>query len=186
MHSFGGLVGSCAVKGLLSKDQSNGKGVVSLVYLAAGIPMEGMSFMDATGGNHASWCRLVNVDGSDSAPVPNTSIWCAPDKDGVDPGQLFFADCDDATREEAVKRLSYWSEGNMWSKATFAAWQEVESNYLMCTEDQGLPFAQQQMMTQIPRGKWKLVEQIEAGHSPFLSKPEETVKFVRRCCGEEV
>ncbi|KAK5172358.1 uncharacterized protein LTR77_003997 [Saxophila tyrrhenica] len=186
MHSYGGLVGSCASKGLLPADQPNGKGVVGLVYLCAGVPMEGYSFIQGVGGQHFPWMTLINAEDPSAEAIPNTGIWIWPTGNGTDPGQLFFQDCDAATREEAVKRLGYWSEGCMWTPATFTAWQEIESNYLITLEDVGLPAEQQEMMTQIPGGKWKRVEKIATGHSPFLSKPDETVAFVRQCCGEEV
>lgn len=186
MHSFGGLVGNCGSKGLLPKDTENGKGVVGMVYMCAGVPIEGMSFMDGSGGNHFPWTRLVGED-----PQPNSGIFMFCDNNGADPEKLFFHDCEAEVRAEAVKRLQYWSEGCLWSKATFAAWKEVESHYLICTDDQsGLSVEMQEMMTKMGdaggSGKWKFVEKVEASHSPFLSKPEETIRFVRKCCGEEV
>ena len=177
MHSYGGFVGNCAPKGLLPADTENGKGVVGMVHICAGAPLEGMSMMDATGGTNFPWAILIGDD-----PKPNTGIFmfCK------DPGDLFFHDCEPEVREEAVQRLRYWSEGCMWSKATFAAQTHVESHFLMCTEDHGMPPAMQEMITQMPGGKWKFVEKIATSHSPFLSRPEETVRFVRKCCGEDL
>lgn len=186
VHSYGGLVGNCAAKGLLPKDTENGKGVVGMVYMCAGVAIEGMSFMDGSGGNYFPWTRLVGED-----PKPNGGIFMFCDGNGAEPGKLFFHDCEEAVREEAIRRLEFWSEGCLWSKATFAVWKEVESHYLVCTDDQsGLSVEMQEMMTTMGKadgsGKWKFVERLEAGHSPFLSKPEETVRFVRKCCGEDV
>jgi pimeloyl-ACP methyl ester carboxylesterase len=189
MHSFGGLVGNCACKGLLPSDQPNGKGVVALVHLCAGVPLEGMSMMDGAGGQTLPWWRLIDPNGKEPA-VPNSGVWLWVDGNGTDPGNLFFHDCSPEEKAEAVRRLQYFSEGCTWSKATYAAWKHVESNFLICTEDHAMPPMMQEAMPTMGDAEgiktWKRVERIAASHSPFMSMPQETTNFVRRCCGEEL
>ena len=38
----------------------------------------------------------------------------------------------------------------------------------------------------IGKGARVVIESVEAGHSPFLSKPEEVVRWIRRAAGEDV
>ena len=179
MHSFGGLTGSSACKGLRPQDQANGKGVVSLVYLCAGVPIEGVSMLGGTGGAHPPWARLMGE--------PNTGIFMFCDNPPFQPKELFYNDCTPEIAAEATQKLEYWSEGCMWSPCLYTAWMEIESNYLVCELDQALPPQLQEFMVTMEEGKglWRRVERVRAGHSPFLSTVEETAGFIRRCAGEE-
>jgi hypothetical protein len=58
VHSYGGLVGSAASKGLSkSEREAEGKegGIVGLVWIAAFIPKEGDSLLHLVGGTHPAW-----------------------------------------------------------------------------------------------------------------------------------
>jgi pimeloyl-ACP methyl ester carboxylesterase len=48
-----------------------------------------------------------------------------------------------------------------------AAWQQVPSTYLVCTEDRGTPPSRQR---EFARRAGAVVE-VDAGHHPFLSRP---------------
>jgi pimeloyl-ACP methyl ester carboxylesterase len=48
-----------------------------------------------------------------------------------------------------------------------AAWQEVSSTYLACTQDRGTPIDRQREFA----ARAGTVVEIDAGHHPFLSQP---------------
>lgn len=53
------------------------------------------------------------------------------------------------------------------------------------TKDAAIPLPTQQMMVeQVAKGIPISTETVDAGHSPFLSKPEETAMAIRRAAGE--
>lgn len=70
---------------------------------------------------------------------------------------------------------------------TYAAWKDVPSAYLYCTRDQAIPFAVQKLMVeQTGKGYGIRTEILDASHSPFISKPEETALAIRRAAGKKV
>lgn len=74
------------------------------------------------------------------------------------------------------------------SPATAASWKTIPTAYLVCELDRAIPLQAQLAMTDAVRdaGAQIEVERIEAGHSPFLSKVGETVRWVRGVAGEEL
>lgn len=61
----------------------------------------------------------------------------------------------------------------------------IPSAYLVCEEDQAIPYQAQEGMIAGVQGKnpkaFDIVEKIKASHSPFLSQPETTAKFLEKC-----
>ena len=173
MHSLGGFTGSAAVQGLSIHDRNGLAGITSLVYLCAFVADEGISVLSANGGSHAPFVRSLGQSG-----------WLAADNPPSTPHEIFYSDLPREIQEANVNRLRLFSEGACHTPNPYAAWKHVESNYLICELDQAIPAQMQEMMLGQPGGKWKRVEKMEAAHSPFISKPEETAVFVRRCAGE--
>lgn len=180
MHSLGGVIGTAACEGYLPKDQSNGKGVVSLIYLAAFVATVGGSCWSAKGGAHAPWI--------DTTGEPGTGVYMFPRNDETwDPREVFYNACSAEQKEAAwamCKRNH--SEDVYHATVDYAAWREVESNYLLCEVDIAIPVEYQEAMSSHEGGKWKNVERVKADHAPFLSRPAETLAFVRRCVGQGV
>jgi pimeloyl-ACP methyl ester carboxylesterase len=179
MHSYGGIVGTCASEGFRPEDQASGKGIVSLVYLCAFALDKGVPLLAPNGGKHASWIRPLGAE-------LNTGIFLSWDNPPYTPEEVFYNDVEPAMAEEAVKRLRLFSEDTCHCPVTYAAWKEIESNYLVCELDKAVPPEAEEAMANLSGGKWKRVEKIKAGHSPFLSRPNETAEFVRRCAGEDL
>ena len=55
-----------------------------------------------------------------------------------------------------------------------AAWQEIPTTYLVCARDRGTPARRQRDFAR----KADTVVEIDAGHHPFLSRPEEVRDLV--------
>jgi len=67
------------------------------------------------------------------------------------------------------------------SPAAAPAWAEASFSgrlaFLRCTQDQALPPFLQDMFVNKSGAQWD-VKEIEAGHSPWASKPADVVKYV--------
>jgi len=67
-------------------------------------------------------------------------------------------------------------------KSTGAAWLAIPWSYLLCELDQAIPiFAQEAMVGAAQEtGSNMETERVKASHSPFLSKPDAVVAYLRR------
>ena len=107
---------------------------------------------------------------ADREPAP----WLDPGEDGtigVHPEairELFLQDCDEATIEGALARLTRQSIVPFTQAPRAVAWREKPTTYIVCTEDLATPAEVQRGRV---RGDARTVE-FEAGHHPFLSRPE--------------
>jgi pimeloyl-ACP methyl ester carboxylesterase len=145
-HSYGGMVISLA-----AADEPR---VAHLVYLCAFVPDSGQSLIDAGGGKPSPWIQ--------SDEQGNT--W-------PDPAQtenLFFNDCDPATRQWARQQIARQPLGPYVEPVPNPAWRKIPSTYVVCTLDQALPA---QLQRDVMAKRTTHVVELNAGHSPFLSQP---------------
>jgi hypothetical protein len=65
---------------------------------------------------------------------------------------------------------------------------KIPSSYLLCVDDFAIPLAVQQLMVDRAQRKGASIEteKIQAGHSPWLVRPDEVVAHIRKQAGEEV
>jgi pimeloyl-ACP methyl ester carboxylesterase len=146
-HSYGGIPVTVAAAG---RDD-----VTRLVYLAAAVPDAGESgaALFEAAGIEAAW--LV---------VEGDRMWADP----ATAAEVFFADCDRETQREAVARLRPMSTAPHGFPAPAAAWHEIPSTYVVCSQDRALsPDAQRNFLA--PR-TGETVE-LPTSHSPFYSQP---------------
>jgi pimeloyl-ACP methyl ester carboxylesterase len=177
VHSYGGAVGCSAVKGLTRPKQDNTSPktettghVIGIASMASGFGPSGMTFADALGGKlPPSW----NVD-----EETGFAVILAP------PRETFYHDL-------PVEEGEYWV-GKITKQAarpfmhpegrehSYAGWMDVPVWYLATTVDQALPYEAQKHMVQMARdaGGDVTVREVESSHSPMLSKPLETAKFI--------
>lgn len=59
----------------------------------------------------------------------------------------------------------------------YAGYRHGPSAYLVCTKDQAIGVEPQEVMSS---DGFDFVERVEADHSPFLSRPQETADFIKR------
>jgi pimeloyl-ACP methyl ester carboxylesterase len=106
--------------------------------------------------------------------------WLDPSEDGtigVHPDlirEFFLQDCDADTTEEAVARLTRQSLAPFGQAPSRVGWRERPTTYIVCTEDLATPADVQRGRV---RGDARVVE-FEAGHHPFLSRPEDFAKAI--------
>ncbi|MFF7247468.1 alpha/beta fold hydrolase [Embleya sp. NPDC008237] len=146
-HSYGGMVVTEAAAGLAS--------VRRLVYVTSVMPEPGETLADFAGAEPAPWMEVGN-DGTISAR-PETAA------------EVFLQGCDDpAIVAEAVRRLVPQSMAAFGQSPAAAAWRNVPSTYVVCTEDRGSSVAwQRERATRADH-----VIEIPTDHHPFLSRPQ--------------
>jgi pimeloyl-ACP methyl ester carboxylesterase len=172
VHSYGGLVGSSAIKDLTlpkegftpSTDQGH---VVGLIMMATGFAKTGFSFIDGLGGKPPpSW----KIDPSGFAEIT------------VDTRELFYHDLPVEEGNYWVSKLKKQSlkplmEGG---EDVYACWTEVPVWYLATTEDKALPIEAQRYFVQGAKdgGADVTIREVASSHSCMLSKPKETADLI--------
>jgi pimeloyl-ACP methyl ester carboxylesterase len=146
-HSYGGIVTAEAAAGVAA--------VRHLLLISSYLPEVGQSLSE------------FGEDG----PAPFLDVDPEAGTFGVRPELLvdtFLQDCDAEVREQAAARLARQSVRVTGEGVGAAAWHDVPSTYLVCALDRGTPARSQR---EYARRAGRVVE-IEAGHHPFLSRPE--------------
>lgn len=146
-HSYGGMVAAEAAAGIES--------VRHLVLISSYLPEVGQSLADFSG------------DG----PAPFLDADLDAGTFGVRPELLastFLQDCDpdiqaDAARHVARQSLSVTGQG-----VGAAAWKDLPSTYVVCSQDMGTPARLQREFAR----KADHVVEMDTGHHPFLSQPD--------------
>jgi pimeloyl-ACP methyl ester carboxylesterase len=150
-HSYGGMV--------ITEAGADDR-VTRLLYVTSVMPEAGQSQADLIGAEPAPWL-LPGDDGTV----------------GVDPAlirQFFLQDCDDATTDEALARLTRQSLLPFTQPPRQIAWQQKPATYFVCTEDLATPAEVQRRRV---KDNVRPVE-FQAGHHPFLSRPEEFAESI--------
>lgn len=185
MHSYGGMVGSEACRGVAkTKRQGPAGGVLGLIYCCAFMVHEGrfvlrsrvtggdsrikslstgVSLMDAIGGKSPPW---FTYDPKDSNKIT------VEDKMAV---EVFYNDLASEHATEVARTLKHHSLATFESKLTYAAWNHIPATYILCTKDNAIPIAGQEAMVEGARISGAQVEtvRLKASHSPFYSVPED-------------
>lgn len=100
--------------------------------------------------------------------------------------RTFYNDLPVAEQEAWLAKVRPHAYATMTAKAPAAAWKEIPTSYLVCENDLAIPVFAQEGMTEMARGMGGEVEvtRVKSGHSPFLSIPEEVVRWLRGVAGE--
>jgi pimeloyl-ACP methyl ester carboxylesterase len=144
-HSYGGVV---------ITEAGADERVTQLLYVTSVMPDAGQSQAELIGSEPAPWLQ----------PADDGTI-------GVDPAlirELFLQDCDEATIEQALARLTRQSLAPFTQAPRQIAWRQKPATYFVCTEDLATPAAAQRTRV---RGDARLID-FPAGHHPFLSRPD--------------
>lgn len=176
VHSYGGHVGSSAIKGLAEKhhdgspppDASSSGHVIGLAMMATGFSITGMSFLEMTGGS----------------PPP---FWIADTETGfatlvADVRDLFYHDLPEKEGTLWARRLTKHSlkslaEGGEYA---YAGWKDVPCWFLVTLEDHALPAQAQKLFVKTAQddGADVTMREVKSSHSPMLSHPGGAVDFI--------
>ncbi|KAH7089541.1 Alpha/beta hydrolase fold-1 [Paraphoma chrysanthemicola] len=165
VHSWGGIVAGTGFVGLGKKErEAEGKkgGLIRVGYLAAFIVPEGVSLMDAIGGSPPPW-----FDVKEPYVYP------------TDPA-IFYNDLPIAEQQKHFAKIESQTYAVFHDKTKHASWRQIPTSYLLCEDDLAIPSFAQTGMTQAVKDAGAEIEvhRIKAGHSPFLSKVDETVDWI--------
>ncbi|PGH30940.1 hypothetical protein GX50_06297 [[Emmonsia] crescens] len=164
MHSYGGFVGSESAKGLLKKDrlaQSKAGGIVHLVYLA-GLPgIEGEILVE----NVPEWVKFQG----EWTTVENAQ-------------EIFYNDLPSSMVDELAAKLLPHAASIYTHPLAYAGYKYVPTTYLLCTQDQALPFKVQKAIVASAHGLMR-TEICDAGHFCMLSMPERVTNVIIKAAG---
>lgn len=144
-HSYGGVVVTEAATGL---DR-----VQRLVYVTAFAPDAGESLLDQITYGPLEWI----------VPAGEGLLGVAEER----ARDLFYADVDPAEAERAQARLRPQAAASFGQPVQAAAWRDVPSTYLVCTEDRCIPPDAQRTWS----ARASETVELATGHSPFLARP---------------
>ncbi|GAA1997381.1 alpha/beta hydrolase [Nakamurella flavida] len=145
-HSYGGIVTAEAAAGI--------DAVRHLVLVSSYLPEIGQSLGDFGG----------------EAPAPFLDVDPVAGTFGVRPDllvQTFLQDCGPDIRASGADHLARQSVQVIGQGVAAAAWHQVPTTYLVCTQDRGTPVDRQH---EFARRADRVVE-LDTGHHPFLSQP---------------
>ena len=177
-HSWGGHVASEAIReDLYAKNMSSGdspqKGTIHLMYLSAWLLEVGQSpaqaFFESGLPTPSKMDLGMNEDGS--AWVKN-------------PLEALYNDVEIERAEELAKKdvMYHWPEIRV--KGTHAAWKDIPTTFVHCTQDASMSLGLQKDMVQnaIESGGSTDIttESCDSGHCPFISMPSEVIRIVEK------
>ncbi|KAJ5380044.1 uncharacterized protein N7496_002472 [Penicillium cataractarum] len=159
-HSYGGMVGAGAVKGLgYAERQNAGKtgGVIMLVYMAAFVAKSGTSLLDMLGGNWLPWMKL---DGN----------YCRAEE----AAEICYNDLSPQEQEKWSSRIVHTSRAVFEDRVAHEPWHNLPCMYLFCEDDKAIPLAVQESMASL-LGEYSQFR-CSSSHSPFLSMPDKVAE----------
>jgi pimeloyl-ACP methyl ester carboxylesterase len=175
VHSYGGVVGSSAVKGFTqqSSDKSSATDtktgrVIGLFMVATGYFYVGLSFLEALGGKPPpTW----------EADYENNLMTIC-----VDPIDMLYHDLPEEEAKEWVGKLTpnALTSSTSGYEVSYEGWKDVPSWLIMTKEDRAFPFEAQKMVFRAAEkaGAQVTKREIASSHSPMLSKPGELADFL--------
>lgn len=174
-HSYGGMVGNSAIKGLTQPDFTETQNqisttgyVIGLILIASGFTLSGLAFMDPFFGHPPPSWRVNNETGYAELVTS--------------PRELFYHDLPADEAEFWVSQLTTQSLKALFEggEYTYAGWRDVPVWYIGTVEDRGLPVVVQRINIGMAKEIGGRVEhrELQTSHSPFLSQPEMTVMIM--------
>lgn len=172
MHSYGGIVGSSAVKGLSRKERvAEGKagGVTQLVYFSAYMLREGQNCLDivSTFGFNDLLRQVIDFN-ADGTCLPN------------DPKTGLFAGLSPEDYQEQLDFMVPFASGGFEGRATYAAWKDIPSTYIYSTKDMWTPTVYQDLFLKQAEedGVQVRVEKFDVAHAMQAEDPQGIVRVV--------
>lgn len=172
VHSYGGIPASGASYGLSKKSREReGKktAVLGMIYMSAFVVPEEQSLIEYLGGSHPPYL-LKDSPSQGLSTVDN-------------PETVLYNDVPSSLASELAASLKPHAILAFESPAPATSWKEPDYAgkiaFVKCMIDQALPSFLQDMFIEKSGVQW-IVKNIEAGHSPWASKPAEIVNELQR------
>ncbi|KAF4951700.1 hypothetical protein FSARC_12851 [Fusarium sarcochroum] len=169
-HSYGGIPGTQSLSKLSRKvREAQGKqgGVRKIIYLASVLLQTGVSNLDAFGSNLPDYLTIkddyMSITPEGHAPTTFSDL---PAEEGL----------------RLAKEMSDHSTTSFREPLTYAGYSDVEVHYIVCEQDQIIPPQFQRGMIEAVEtltGKGVKVHNLESGHMPPISQPDNLSKIVK-------
>jgi len=144
-HSYGGVVISEACAGVPD--------VVHLVYVCAFQIDVGDSLLGSIGNRMPPWTEVDEASRRSTVTTPT---------------EVFYGDVPTDLAEQWSAKLTTQTLASFEQAQTGAAWRDVTSSYVVCTNDRAIPRGMQLPMAE----RATKVHTLESSHSPFASHPD--------------
>jgi pimeloyl-ACP methyl ester carboxylesterase len=112
-------------------------------------------------------------------------MWLEPEGNAKDN----FSDMPPAEGIEWAKKMPEHSTASFGGELTYEGYKDVPVSYLYTEQDRTvLPKLQQVCIDNVEQatGKKVDVQKLDSGHFPFLSRPNDVVRIIRRVAGEQI
>jgi pimeloyl-ACP methyl ester carboxylesterase len=152
-HSYGGIVTAAAAAGVAA--------VRHLLLVSSYLPEPGES-LSSFGADTPPPFLDFDIEGGTFGARPEMFV------------ETFAQDCPPEVAREGMDRLTRQSLSVTQQPVAVAAWHDVPTTYLVCTQDRGTPVTAQR---EFARRASKVID-IDAGHHPFLSQPHAVADIV--------
>ncbi|KAJ5090591.1 hypothetical protein N7532_009275 [Penicillium argentinense] len=180
MHSYGGAVGTDAVKGLsLSERKAAGQpgGVIHLLYLCAYILEPGSTIWEIVqaAGFDQLWDQYIDTAADGSTVLK-------------DPGLGFFSgEADQATIDRALQTLVRFPSSVFSDKTTGSAWKTTPTTYISTLKDYVVSKTYQDIMLEKVRVAGVQIKVVEhdADHSLFVTRQQDMVQAALAAAADE-
>jgi len=184
-HSYGGVPMSEAVKGLgkqTREQQGLSTGVLRLIYMCAVALQKGESLVTQTAPVTPEEVERAQQQMKAMHMEEDGTITPADKEIGR---EALYNRCDPKDADWAIELCGTHPAAPFAVPATYTAYLEIPSTYIVTENDHALPSSIQERMIALGNGAFD-VERCEEGHSPFLSNPGFIVDCIRRAAGEDV
>jgi len=183
-HSIGSYAGCSSIKGFTATDSSNLSGpnsgkVLGVLTVAGFFPETDVSVND----------MVTALQSSSPKNDPSTAVQLpfSPTEEGWleftgDAVQAFYNDLPYDDAQKWAKHLETFSSFIFGTRdKVYAGWKDVPTWYMLCKADAMMPLPQQMGHVKKARdsGGNVTTREVDAGHSPMLSKPDEVAQFVQ-------
>ncbi|MCU1442956.1 MAG: putative hydrolase or acyltransferase of alpha/beta superfamily [Cryobacterium sp.] len=149
-HSYSGAVITAASAG--------NPDVGHLIYVAAALPQEGQSVVDARGGPPAK-----RIEGDDLTPI-----------DPVGGPARLFNDASPEQSARAVPRLGSFTRNAFSEPVSACGWRDHPSTYVICSQDKSIAVELQERFAANTTDSVRL----DAGHSPMITQPRALAEII--------
>ncbi|KAI9840614.1 MAG: hypothetical protein M1837_001510 [Sclerophora amabilis] len=173
MHSYGGVPGSAALRGLGNAERVKaGKhgGVIRLVYAAAFALREGEAVPTKGDYEALKSYSVVDEEADTFTLTREAAEWS------------MFHDIPASDGGHWFSLMKPQSIGALWSDLTYAAWEEIPSTYVVCETDRVIPLESQESMIanakEVQPTAFDVVERINCGHEPIWSNIDDLVRIL--------
>ncbi|KAJ7662910.1 Alpha/beta hydrolase fold-1 [Mycena rosella] len=166
-HSYGGSVATECVRGYTAKKAGEGC-VTGLVYFTAIAPLVGQVVGAVTADLGFTWGKVegdfIYMDDLSLEDVVRRNLSDLPLDQGI----------------EWVKKMPWQSILSFQGELTYAAYNYVDSAYILCTEDKCLPpdFQRQMVRNLKSGGRTVKVYELELVHCANISEPEKVAALL--------